>query len=107
VGKVIALALVLASLAAIALLAFRPGLVTGVSEKAMTHAIRAEADGLGAACSGEGDDFVCGVKRVGEQRATRYRVSVDAWGCWEATPAKASAKGADMSGCVTVLDLFG
>jgi hypothetical protein len=106
VGKLLALILFVLSLAAIALLAFRPALVIGANEDSVAHALQSDAEALRSACDGTDDQYKCVIEPVGRTEGIRYDVTVDKWGCWEATPVDRSPKDDDLSGCLTVADVI-
>jgi hypothetical protein len=106
VGKLLALILVVLSLAAIALLVFRPALVIGASEDSLAHALQSDASALRSACDGADEQYKCVIEPVGRSEGVRYDVAVDNWGCWEATPVEGSPRDDDLSGCLTVADVI-
>lgn len=101
--------LIVVAIAAIAGLLYRPATLIGASDKSLAYSIRKEADSNKASCRGDGDRFTCVVASGG---ASRYDVSVDDYGCWDAATkgAKGSGKGkgsgSSLSGCITVVDLI-
>lgn len=102
-GKLLALVLVLVSLAAIAGLLLRPGTVIGVSDDALAESIARSTDsGETGVCDGSDEEKTCSVGMGGG-----YAVTIGDYGCWDAEPAARGGMVEDLSGCVTVLDYAG
>ena len=104
-GKLLVIFLVLISLAAIVGLALRPGTVIGVSGGALSESIARTTDAREAGrCQGGEERRSCVVD------GDEYEVTIDDFGCWDATEARSRNRGdsaVPTSGCVTVLDLAG
>lgn len=103
-GKLFFGVLIVVAIVAIAGLLYRPATVIGASEKSVAYSVRKEAGSDRAACSGDGDDFQCIV--AGDRSPARYDVAVDDYGCWEAKAGGGRSGSADLSGCITILDLI-
>lgn len=101
-GCLLSVVFTVLSLAAIALLAFRPATLIGISEDALAKSIGDEAGAPRATCEGDDDRWTCAVGSPGD--ATRYRVSGESLGCWE-TERGGPARD-ELSGCVTLLDFI-
>lgn len=109
-GKLLAIVVVVAAIAAIVGLALRPGTVVGVSDDALAESVARASDAKDAGtCSGEDDRRTCS----GE--GPTWRVMIEDFGCWDATagrgkgskPGGAKGSTVSLSGCVTVLDYVG
>lgn len=118
-GKLVAIVVVVVSIAVIAGLVLRPGTVIGVSDEALAESIAGAQDAAKAGkCAGGDDQRTCTGDGGGD-----LRVEIDNYGCWDATAAggkgggaakgKAAKPGANgrsaekFSGCVNVLDYVG
>jgi hypothetical protein len=112
VGKLLALVLVLVSVAAVAGLLYRPGAVIGVSGKSLAYSIRgeAEADETGACTElgGEEERFTCTVLDSDRKVLGTYAVETKDAGCWDAKRrgAEGGSEPATLSGCITISDLI-
>lgn len=108
-GKLLAVVLVLVSIAAIVGLALRPGTVIGVSDDALAESIARAADTPRAGRCEGGDE-----RRLCRDDRSTYRVEIGDLGCWDATVAAGGDEGQGrrggeptLTGCVTILDLVG
>lgn len=108
-GKLLATSLIILALGALVLLTLRPDAVVGVSENSVQEALGGNTDSI-AECDrvGGGDDrFRCVTAPIDSDSPvgqTRYEVTVDGWGCWDA---KAAGRGKTLSDCITEFDLIG
>ena len=111
-GTIFWLAVALLSIAAIALIVFRPARVTGTSEKSLAYSLRRANDaGQTGRCKGDDDRWRCTVFTSGGTDGSGvpsvYSVDVDGWGCWSA---EGMRKGGDppltLDGCITIADLI-
>lgn len=98
--------LVLASLAAIALIAVRPAVIIGISDEPLAESLADETGGEPTGrCVKSGDDFRCTapISQRGSSGATAaFDVSEDGFGCWVAKPRGGS--GRPEKGCLTIFD---
>ena len=95
-GKFLALVLVLAAVAAIGGLLYRPGAVIGVSGKSLAHSVggQADAEETGTCVeTGDDDSFICTVVDADRKPLATYSVKTKDAGCWDGT----RKRGADRS----------
>ena len=112
-GLIFGVLIAIVSLAAIALLCFRPALVTGTSEKSLAYSLRQANDASETgACRGADEKWACSVFSSGDDSSADpavYDIDVDNWGCWDAE--RRGGGGGDaapgtLDGCITILDLI-
>lgn len=104
-GCLLAVVLILASLAGIALIAVRPSVVIGLSDEPLAKSLADETDRSDGRCREQGDgDFRCVTFEESSAGGGRrgYDVGEDGFGCWAAKPRGGSGK--PEKGCLTILD---
>lgn len=106
--------LILVAIAAIAGLLYRPATVIGVSDKSLAYSLRGEAESdFTGRCQGSEDEFDCVVAgdpapgASGPGEGAPYRVTIEDYGCWEATRGDGGASDLPetLEGCITIVDL--
>lgn len=99
----------LLSFVCLVLLAFRPSVLIGVDGDSLGHSLgKADRSGVAAEnpCRKQpSENWQCKTTDEGGN-VSRYRVKVDAWGCWEAfrTNRKKLDRPRGLDGCVTLVN---
>lgn len=100
-----------AVVAILGFIAWRPGLLFGLSDGAVANSLAGAVNGGNGKCHSVGDDrWRCTVDLdPGSGDIRTYLVEVKGGGCWRARPARArphtsALRGASLSGCPNVFD---
>lgn len=108
-GLIFGLLVIVLAIVAIAALLYRPATVIGASGKSLAYSLREEAEAAETgACNGTDDEFTCTAFDASASDPVPYDVSVDNYGCWDATLGKGGSPKnlpEKLSGCITIVDL--
>jgi hypothetical protein len=108
--SVLLLAALVAGLAFVAIMIFRPAAIVGVKADALSHSLLGEvgrADLDGSCIEPADDEWRCAIKRDDGSLEATYRIETHDYGCWDAkriAGRRGSGIAEEASACINILD---